>query len=258
MATNSSTQNWESRSREFRKLLCHISDGLEEKDIQQIQYLRQIAPERSNLHLLIALEKRGEFSPNHPDPLVKLLKDVNRHELAQYVQNKYQAIYPDQESPCDSDIPDYQQAVVSSSVPELDAFEEEFDRKSVASRQSLSMHVRRRAVCRGGSDSGIKISVELPLENLFSPIDQAGLRRPRSRTLSLRSALSDGSGKKVASSTTSLRYRSELDNGSDTVVKVEHSISAATSAASVDFFVEPFIQSSSHSSQRKHGMLLIH
>ena len=204
MATNSSTQNWESRSREFRKLLCHISDGLEEKDIQQIQYLRQIAPERSNLHLLIALEKRGEFSPNHPDPLVKLLKDVNRHELAQYVQNKYQAIYPDQESPCDSDIPDYQQAVVSSSVPELDAFEEEFDRKSVASRQSLSMHVRRREVCRGGSDSGIKISVELPLENLFSPIDQAGLRRPRSRTLSLRSALSDGSGKKVASSTTSL------------------------------------------------------
>ena len=257
MATNSSTQNWESRSREFRKLLCHISDRLEEKDIQQIQYLRQIAPERSNLHLLIALEKRGEFSPNHPDPLVKLLKDVNRHELAEYVKSKYQAIYPDQESPCDSDIPDYQQAVVSSSVPEKNPFEEDFDRKSIARRQSLSMSrdVRR---SRRGSDSGIKISVEMPLEMSFPPINQARLRRPRSRTLSLRSVLSDGSGKKVASSTTSLRYTSELDNSSDAVLKVEHSISAATSAASVDFFVEPFAQSSSRNSQKKHGMLLFH
>ena len=250
MATN--FWSWQSRSEDFRKLLCNVSDKLVENDIHQIEYLRDLAPEKNKLQLLIALEKRGEFSPDHTEPLVNLLKEVNRHDLAKYVENEFQAIYPDVANDVSTPITDN----VFEAAAEEDSHEDEFDRKNVGHR-SFPMARKRRTYSDVRADSALRISIEMPAELLPAglPISPTRSVRPTSRTLSVHSVFSDGSGKKVASSTTLI---SELDNsGRETLVKIEQSTDTAPSTAQASCSAaEPFTKSS-RGSQKKQGMLVI-
>ena len=213
------------RSDDFRKLLCFISDRLEGNDIQQILYLRQLATTegtRSGLDVLKSLEKRGEFSPNVTQPLVQLLKEVNRHDIAYHVKNVYQATYPDQADESLAVGPDPDPAPCEEEPPE-----EKFDRKNVVLRSYPMSKVRntgRRCSDRSLDGGGMKISVEMPLDIPLSPtksLTRAESSR-RSKTLSILSVVSDGSGKKLASSTASLRLINELDNSNEPVMSIEH------------------------------------
>ena len=86
------------RTDEFRRLLCDISQKLVETEVTQIEYLKYMhtGTRRTGIELLIELEKRGVFSPTNTEPLVKLLKDIKRHDIAEYIRDEYHTKYPDQ------------------------------------------------------------------------------------------------------------------------------------------------------------------
>ena len=71
---------------------------LTESEARQIEYFRGLPQastgKREGLDILMELEKRGEFSPSKAEPLIKLLQEINRYDLAQSVRD-YQAAYPD-------------------------------------------------------------------------------------------------------------------------------------------------------------------
>ena len=64
----------------------------------QIEYLKYMhtGTKWTGIELLIELEKRVVFSPTHTEPLVKLLEDIKRHDIAKYIRDEYQTKYPDQ------------------------------------------------------------------------------------------------------------------------------------------------------------------
>ena len=74
--------------REFRKLLCDISEKLDENELEKFKYINEITGEnvRSGLDVLKALEKQGIFSPQNTEPLAELLQDINRKDLADDVR----------------------------------------------------------------------------------------------------------------------------------------------------------------------------
>ena len=86
------------RTDEFRRLLCDLSQKLMETEVTQIEYLKYMhtGTKRTGIDLLIELEKRGVFSPTDTEPLVKLLEDIKRHDIAKYIRDEYQTKYPDE------------------------------------------------------------------------------------------------------------------------------------------------------------------
>ena len=94
MAALFNTQN---RRDDFCKLLVYISARLKESEVSQIKYLRDVpdANEKINgLDTLRALENRGQFSALLTSPLIKLLEEIERCDLANYVKSKYQGRFP--------------------------------------------------------------------------------------------------------------------------------------------------------------------
>ena len=92
------SERFEDRDEAFRKLLCDVSQYLHEDDVQQMTFLTAL-PERpkNKLDLLTELHRRGRFSPRRTEPLSRLLRDVNRHDLAETLVDHYRADYPDVE-----------------------------------------------------------------------------------------------------------------------------------------------------------------
>ena len=86
------------RTDEFHRLLCDVSQKLVENEVTQIEYLKYMytGTKRTGIELLIELEKRGVFSPTYTEPLVKLLEDIKRHDIAKYIRDEYQTKYPDE------------------------------------------------------------------------------------------------------------------------------------------------------------------
>ena len=85
------------RRDDFRKLLVYISARLNESEVSQIRYLRDVpdANDKINgLDTLRALENRGEFSALLTSPLIKLLEDIVRCDLAHYIKSGYQGRFP--------------------------------------------------------------------------------------------------------------------------------------------------------------------
>ena len=79
----------------FRKLLCDVSQYLHEDDVEQMEYIADLPGRPKNsLDLLMELHRRGRFSPRRTEPLSKLLRDVNRHDLEEKIV-KYRATYLD-------------------------------------------------------------------------------------------------------------------------------------------------------------------
>ena len=89
---------WQERTYAFRKLLVDLSNMLTESEAKQIEYLRGLPQastgKREGLDVLMELEKRGAFSPTKTEPLIELLQEIDRHDIANSVRD-YQAAYPD-------------------------------------------------------------------------------------------------------------------------------------------------------------------
>ena len=85
------------RRSEFRKLLVHVSKRLDESAVSEVEYLREMPSttdkKRGGFEVLTALEKEGHISPTNTKPLVELLQEIKRHDLAEYV-TEYQSSYP--------------------------------------------------------------------------------------------------------------------------------------------------------------------
>ena len=100
MSAPTSTTHLQERTDAFRKLICDISEKLLEIEVLQIDYLCNVPPtatgmKKTGLDVLIALEKLGKFSSWKTEPLIKLLEDVMRFDVANYVREQYQTKYPD-------------------------------------------------------------------------------------------------------------------------------------------------------------------
>ena len=99
MAASQDSSYWQERTYAFRKLLVALSEKLTESEAKQIEYLRGLPQanngKREGLDVLRELEQRGVFSPQKIQPLIKLLQEIKRHDVAEYVREDYQATYPD-------------------------------------------------------------------------------------------------------------------------------------------------------------------
>ena len=81
-ATTSGYSGWR---REFRKLLCDISEKLDDNDVNENV--------KTGLDVLAVLEKQGVFSPSNTNPLAELLCDINRKDLADNVRAYHDSAY---------------------------------------------------------------------------------------------------------------------------------------------------------------------
>ncbi|CAI8021886.1 hypothetical protein GBAR_LOCUS12894 [Geodia barretti] len=87
--STATTSGYSGRRREFRKLLCDISEKLDDNvDVKKIKFISEITSEnvRTGLDVLAVLEKQGVFSPSNTNPLAELLCDINRKDLADNVR----------------------------------------------------------------------------------------------------------------------------------------------------------------------------
>lgn len=90
-------ESCDSRDRSFKAMLLAVSKQLSEHDMDQLQYLAECKRRVwKPLELLTALRNKGTFSPHNCAPLQELLKKIDRHDLADDVENKHLAEYPDQ------------------------------------------------------------------------------------------------------------------------------------------------------------------
>ena len=75
--------------REFRKLLVDIACQLDRDTVEMIAYLCNL-PRRTDrsgaaLGVLQELQERGHIPSENVEPLIKILRDVSRYDLADYV-----------------------------------------------------------------------------------------------------------------------------------------------------------------------------
>ncbi|CAI8047181.1 hypothetical protein GBAR_LOCUS26077 [Geodia barretti] len=190
--------SWQNRASEFRKLICRLSESLTERNDGQIKYIRQLTAEkaRSSLDMLTELEERGEFSPYNTEPLVKLLQEINRHDLAQEVRGTYQTTYPDvtQHSAGATAAEDTKPDPKEDNLSQLDR--SRFDRSNVGQLSwPLLLHKQNTQHMRSGSVTVfIPPSPSLPLGVRFgssgSSLGRSGTIR-RSGTYSIHSVVSE-------------------------------------------------------------------
>ena len=98
MAASQGSAYWQERKYAFRKLLVTVSEKLTESEAGQIEFLRELpksTTRREGLDVLAELRKRGEFSSKKVQPLIDLLQEIKRHDIAEYVRDSYQATNPD-------------------------------------------------------------------------------------------------------------------------------------------------------------------
>ena len=94
---------------EYRRLVATIASHLSVEEVERITFVRhdEVAapqgcddgePKTTALHMLAALERRGEFSLHNIDGLIEIVKDVNRHDLMglieSYKKTRHQARKP--------------------------------------------------------------------------------------------------------------------------------------------------------------------
>ena len=80
----------DSQAYEYRAFLLQISDKLSQEDSKKIAYLEDLPVEMESkppLTVLTQLEMRGKVSASRPDDLAKILKKIERHDLAKKVKD---------------------------------------------------------------------------------------------------------------------------------------------------------------------------
>ena len=79
---------------EYRRLVASIASHLSAEEVERITFIRDSGDgcrsddgePKTALHMLAALERRGEFSVQNIDGLIEIVKDVNRHDLVQLAE----------------------------------------------------------------------------------------------------------------------------------------------------------------------------
>ena len=89
----------ERRQAAFRKLLSRISQHLGEDDVKKCAFIQSIPKDRrtSALGILEYLMQSGAFSHANTEPLIQLLKDIDRHELVSDLVEPYMKEYSEGE-----------------------------------------------------------------------------------------------------------------------------------------------------------------
>lgn len=80
----------ESQAYDYRAFLLQISDKLSQEDSKKIAFLEELPVDMGSkppLTLLMQLEMRGKVSASKPDDLAKILKKIERHDLAKKVKD---------------------------------------------------------------------------------------------------------------------------------------------------------------------------
>ena len=86
----------ECRDLAFKYLLFEVSGKLGKADMEKLALLMDVAESSlTPLQLLMNLRKKGVFCPLSCTRLVELLKNIDRHDLADLVRQKYVEKYPD-------------------------------------------------------------------------------------------------------------------------------------------------------------------
>lgn len=78
------------RTIEYRRLVASVASQLSAEEVERIMFVRFSLTEditSSALHLLAALECKGEFSFQNIDGLLEIVKDVNRHDLMDQIES---------------------------------------------------------------------------------------------------------------------------------------------------------------------------
>ena len=85
-----------SRREDFRKLLLYVADWLGEDAVDKMGFFSEVPKEKrkSALSLLEELVRRGKFTSTYTQPLIRILKEINKFQVAEYVRDNYQAKYP--------------------------------------------------------------------------------------------------------------------------------------------------------------------
>ena len=86
----------EGRQPAFRKLLSDISAHLRPEEVSRIVFIHKLPAERTPMALdtLRYLMEIGAFSHANVNPLVDLLKNVNRHDLVSDLVDPYTEEHP--------------------------------------------------------------------------------------------------------------------------------------------------------------------
>lgn len=81
----------------FRKLISDVSEHLLPEEVKKCSFLRGLPQDgtQTALDTLSYLIKIGKFSHSNVEPLVSLLKDVNRHDLVSTLVEPYKEEHPD-------------------------------------------------------------------------------------------------------------------------------------------------------------------
>ena len=89
----------ETRQSAFRKLISEISDRLQPDEVDKCWFLRNVPRDRASTALgtLGYLLQVGKFSHSNVEPLAKLLRDINRHDLVEDMVESYRREYHDGE-----------------------------------------------------------------------------------------------------------------------------------------------------------------
>ena len=80
----------DSQAYEYRAFLLQIADKLSQEDSEKIAFLEDLPSDMGSkppLTLLMQLEMRGRVSASRPDDLMKILKAIERHDLAEKVKD---------------------------------------------------------------------------------------------------------------------------------------------------------------------------
>ena len=75
-------------SRWFKALLADLANELTPSDLEIIRYLYELKGSQSSLDTLHALSQRRVFSERNTDPLVTLLSEVGRADLAELCRER--------------------------------------------------------------------------------------------------------------------------------------------------------------------------
>ena len=90
-------ESCDGRDGSFKAMLLALSKQLSDHDVEELQYLTECKRCGGKpLELLTFLRNKGAFSPHNCSPLQELLKKIDRHDLADDVNSKHVAQYPDQ------------------------------------------------------------------------------------------------------------------------------------------------------------------
>lgn len=90
-------QSPERRQDAFRKLISDLSEHLRPEEVERIVFLRKLPKDRTStaLNTLRYLIEVGTFSHAKVEPLMDLLKSVNRHDLVSDLVEPFTEEYPD-------------------------------------------------------------------------------------------------------------------------------------------------------------------